>query len=204
MKYCALTFDDGPSALTHLVLDRLEKYAIPATFFVVGENISEKTKPIISRILTLHCELANHSWTYDSMDTMTKDEIVSHISKTDNAISTFTGLPAVFFRPPNLMTSKTLYDAVAKPFIQGIVGNDWSACNTTAEQRASLILDQTKDGTIILLHDTQPEPHPTPEALDIILPELIKRSFSFVTVSDLFKIKAVDPLSLSRAMWSSV
>jgi peptidoglycan/xylan/chitin deacetylase (PgdA/CDA1 family) len=204
MNYCALTFDDGPSNLTHLVLDRLEKFAIPATFFVVGKSITEETKPVMQRIVSLHCELGNHSWSFDPMDSMTAGEIETSILNTDNAISMFTGSPALFFRPPNLAVSSTLYKAIQKPFIGGIPAYDWEGCNRTPEVIASNILDKTKDGSIILLHDTQPLPHPTPEALDIIIPELIKREYSFVTLSDLFRIKNTDSQSLKNAMWDFV
>lgn len=204
MKYCALTFDDGPSELTHLVLDRLEKYAVPATFFVVGKCITEASKPVMERIQGLSCEFGNHSWSFEPMNAMSKEEIEESIQKTDTAIARFSGVPAVFFRPPNLAVSQTLYNSVAKPFVQGITGNDWIGCNTTAEQRAQLVLSNAVDGSIILLHDTQIPPHPTPEALDIIIPELLKKDYVFVTLSGLFKNKGVNPHSLQNAMWSFV
>ncbi len=204
MKYCALTFDDGPSGLTHLVLDRLEKYSIPATFFVVGKCITEETRPVMERICSLSCEFANHSWSFEPMDSMTPEEMNRSLKKTDDKIRFYTGSAAVFFRPPNLAVSKVLYDSVTKPFAQGITANDWIGCNTTAEQRADLVLSQVTDGSIILLHDTQIPPHPTPEALDIFIPELLKKDFSFVTLSSLFDLKGINPNSLKNAMWSCV
>jgi peptidoglycan/xylan/chitin deacetylase (PgdA/CDA1 family) len=48
----ALTFDDGPSpALTPLLLDILKKYNVKATFFMMGQNITTETYPIIERAL---------------------------------------------------------------------------------------------------------------------------------------------------------
>jgi len=41
------------------------------------------------------------------------------------------------------------------------------------------------------LHDVQPEPHPTPEALDIIIPTLKSRGYEFVTLTELFTLKGV-------------
>ena len=44
----ALTFDDGPNTTTTTeVLDRLEKYGVRASFFLIGNQISEETTPII-------------------------------------------------------------------------------------------------------------------------------------------------------------
>ena len=42
-----------------------------------------------------------------------------------------------------------------------------------------------KFGDIILFHDNVYGTSPTAEALEIILPELIERGYSFVTVSEL-------------------
>lgn len=75
------------------------------------------------------------------------------------------------------------------PFASGIIAFDWDGQNTSAEDRANFILKDVKDGAIILLHDVQPYPHPTPEALDIIIPELQKQAYEFVTLSKLFEIK---------------
>lgn len=41
------------------------------------------------------------------------------------------------------------------------------------------------------MHDVQPLPHPTPEALDIIIPTLLDQGYTFVTLSELFEIKGV-------------
>ena len=39
-KRIALTFDDGPDGKTTIkILDILKQYNIPATFFVLGENV---------------------------------------------------------------------------------------------------------------------------------------------------------------------
>ena len=48
-KMVALTFDDGPSETTLEVLDILEKYGVKATFFFIGELITEKTIPIMKK-----------------------------------------------------------------------------------------------------------------------------------------------------------
>ena len=40
----AITFDDGPNVeKTPLVLDKLEKYGVVATFMLVGQNINDGT-----------------------------------------------------------------------------------------------------------------------------------------------------------------
>ncbi len=194
-KLIALTFDDGPDKiLTPLVLDKLEKYNVPATFMMVGSKIGEDTKDVIKRVIDLGCEIGNHSWSYADMANMTFEEIKKSVDDTTYAIEQYSGTKPLFFRPPNLSVSDTMFDAIDMPFVSGITANDWDQ-STTAEQRAAAILNNVRDGSIILLHDVQPLPHPTPEALDIIIPALLEQGYKFVTLSELFNKKgvALDP-----------
>lgn len=194
IKYVALTFDDGPSTtMTPKVLDRLEKYGIVASFFVVGQNINENTRPVLERAVAMGSEINNHSWDYSSMNKMSRDKIRDYIDRTSKAIEKYAGVSPKFFRPPNLAKSDDMFLEIELPFAEGILANDWAGMNTSAEDRAELILRNAKNGAIILMHDVQPAPHPTPEALDIIIPELQARGFIFLTVSGLFKQLGVDP-----------
>ncbi|MBN1699006.1 MAG: polysaccharide deacetylase family protein [Spirochaetales bacterium] len=201
-KLCALTFDDGPDVnKTPLVLDKLEKYGVVASFFVVGQRINDSTKPVLQRAVAMGCEINNHSWAYDSLNSKTPEQIKESIDKTTAAIEKYTGTSPHFFRPPNLAVSKTMYDTIDLPFASGVLGYDWAGQNTSAEDRAQKVLSGMRDGAIILLHDVQPNPHPTPEALDILIPELKKQGYEFVTLSELFKRKGVTPAAHDGKMW---
>jgi peptidoglycan/xylan/chitin deacetylase (PgdA/CDA1 family) len=191
-KLCALTFDDGPdSTLTPLVLDKLEAHGVVATFFVIGQLINDNTAPVMERAIKMGCEIGNHSWSWSSMNNMSAEEIQESVDKTTAKIKEYTGTTPHFFRPPNLSISQTMYDVIDMPFVSGVLGFDWAGCNTTAEDRAQNVLEEIQDGAIILLHDVQPPPHPTPEALDILIPQLKEQGYEFVTLSELFKRKGV-------------
>jgi peptidoglycan/xylan/chitin deacetylase (PgdA/CDA1 family) len=204
-KLCALTFDDGPnSEKTPLVLDKLEKYGVVASFFMVGQNFNEDTKPVIDRIVKMKCEINNHGWSYNGMNQMSPAEIKDDVAKTSAIIKEYSGQTPRFFRAPNLAASEEMYENVGLPFCGGVLGMDWAGCGTSAEDRANNVLREMKDGSIILLHDTQPYPHPTPEALDILIPELKKQGYEFVTVSELFRRKGVKPDPKEQMMWNYV
>jgi len=204
-KLCALTFDDGPDVKkTSLVLDKLEAHGVVASFFVIGQLVNDSTKPVLERIVKMGCEIHNHSWAWDSMDSMTENEIKISIKKTNDAVKKYAGVTPKFFRPPNLATSGVMYDVIDLPFAGGVVGMDWAGCNTTAKDRAENVLRNMRDGAIILLHDVQPDPHPTPEALDILIPELKKRGYEFVTLSELFKRKGINPGPDEYKTWEYV
>ena len=47
-KLCALTFDDGPNTdTTPLVLEKLKKHGVIASFFLVGNNINEESAKVV-------------------------------------------------------------------------------------------------------------------------------------------------------------
>lgn len=201
-KLLALTFDDGPEPrITPLVLDRLEKYGVVATFFPIGQNISEASRPIMERQIRLGCEMGNHSFTHSFMDQFTAEEIRKEIQDSNDMIKKMTGVTPKFFRPPYIITNDVMYDNIDLPFICGVGCNDWEM-DVTAEQRAKTLLTTLKDGDIILLHDLT-DNIPTVEALDQIIPELMKRGFTFVTLSKLFELKGVNP-NVRHKIWTNI
>jgi peptidoglycan/xylan/chitin deacetylase (PgdA/CDA1 family) len=201
-KLVALTFDDGPNGTTTpLVLDKLEKYGVVASFFLIGQNIDIYMKRIMERQISLGCELDNHSWSHSSMSKMTAKEIKKEIGDTDDKIFEMAGVKPKFFRPPYIDTSSNMYDNIDLPFICGIGCNDWDASVTT-QQRVDTILGSIQDGEIILLHDSANNMN-TVNALDQIIPALLDKGYAFVTVSKLFELKGIDP-NVEYHIWSNV
>ncbi len=190
-KICALTFDDGPSSVTPLFLEKLKKYGVTASFFMVGNNISEKTESIVRQVCDMGCEINNHSRTHSVMSKMEADKIREEIEYTNNAVMKITGEAPKFFRPPYIAVSSVMYESTDLPFIAGFGAEDWSP-EVTAGMRAERIIFQARDGCIFLLHDSEGNTC-TAEALDIIIPSLLEKGYGFVTVSELFKAKKITP-----------
>ncbi|WP_154651679.1 polysaccharide deacetylase family protein [Sediminispirochaeta bajacaliforniensis] len=204
-KLYALTFDDGPDTeKSSKILDRLEIHGVPASFFVVGSRISDESRPILQRARSLSCEIENHGWSYDPMDGMSREEIVRSVSACSDAIQKAVGEEPCFFRPPNLALSPTMLDTIAYPMVGGIAAMDWQGCHTTARQRADKILSQICDGAILLLHDVQPDPHPTPQALDLLLPALERLGYRCVSLRTLFSLRGGIPSPGERKLWVNV
>jgi peptidoglycan/xylan/chitin deacetylase (PgdA/CDA1 family) len=209
-KLVALTFDDGPNVtLTAAVLDKLEAHGVPASFFLIGQNITEEARPVLERAAALGCDFENHSYGFAALTGLTAEEVETSVNDTTAAIEAFTNTTPVFFRPPNLAIDQQMYDLIDYPFAGGIVGGDFPAefgGNPTVEAVTSTVLGQVEDGSIILLHDVQPalDPQPTPPALDIIIPELRRQGYEVVTLQQLFERRGVDPNSQQDAIWNSV
>ena len=201
-KLVALTFDDGPTTTTTVkILDKLEEDDVVASFFLIGTNITKETIPIMERQLEMGCELNNHSWSHLSMSSMKPAELKKEIKNASDKIKEAVGVTPKFFRPPFIATSPTMYENIDLPFINGINGSDWEG-NKSAEDRTNAILKQMKDGSIILLHDFNGNDK-TVEALDLLIPELQRQGYVFVTVSQLFEYKGVDP-NKENTLWSVV
>ncbi len=192
VKYIALTFDDGPNATTtNEVIDKLEKYGIVASFFLIGNNIDDESAKAVKRAYDLGCEIDNHSRTHSNMTELSAEDIKAEYDYTDGKVYEITGEHTKFFRPPYIAVHQIMFDNIDAPFIAGIGANDWED-RVTAKMRARMILKQAKDGDIILLHDAEGNSM-TVEALDTIIPELQKQGYKFVTVTELFKAKGITP-----------
>ena len=127
-KKIALTFDDGPSTVTTpQVLEKLKKYNIVASFFLIADNITDESEKIVKECIAHGCEICNHSKTHSHMQTFTADEVRSEIEYTNKAIEKITGYKPRFFRPPFIDVSRTMYDCIDLPFICGIHGEDWES-----------------------------------------------------------------------------
>lgn len=195
-KVIALTFDDGPNlTTTTAVINKLEEYNIVASFFLVGDNITgnanEGSAKVAKRAYDMGCEINSHSKTHSNMTEMSPEDIKAEMDYTSDRIFEITGERPCFFRPPYIAVNDVMFESIDLPFIAGYGANDWED-SVSADERAEKVLAQAKDGAIILLHDMQGNSK-TVEALDTIIPTLKDEGYNFVTVSELFAAKGVEP-----------
>jgi len=185
-KYIALSFDDGPNLTTESkMLDVLAKHKVPATFFVIGNNITDKSAKNIKRALKLGCEIGNHSLTHSMMSQMDEEQVKAEIEATSDKIEKITGQRPKFFRPPYINVKPEMYDWIDLTFICGKGCEDWVA-TVDKEARREGIIANAEPGAIYLLHDFE-ENEATVEALDEAIPVLKKQGYVFVTVAQLFE-----------------
>lgn len=191
-KIIALTFDDGPNTVTTpQVLDIIQKHNVPASFFVCGNNITPESGSVMKRAAGLGCEIHNHSQTHSDMTKMSPEEIKAEIDFTSDKIEEAVGVRPRFFRPPYIAINEQMHEAIDLTFICGLGAEDWLD-EISAEERYSRIISQAEDGLVILLHDMAGN-EKTVKAIDMIIPELKRQGYKFVTVSQLFEIKNVVP-----------
>lgn len=202
-KYVALSFDDGPNETTTVqMLDILEEFEVPASFFVIGQNINDSIARQMTRAIKLGCEIQNHSYSHSFMSRLSAEDVKEEIRRTDELIEKYTGTRPWLFRPPYIDHNASMHESIGHTFISGVGCRDWEA-DHSAQARYEELIPKVQDGDIILLHDFIGNDN-TVTALRQIIPELKKQGFTFVTVSQLFEKKGITPEPNSGYIYTNV
>lgn len=182
----ALTYDDGPSMYTQELLDVLKENNSTATFFVLGLQVN-KNKEVISQMIENGNQVGNHSYDHKRLTTLNDEELYNQVNNTDNLVYETALYKPFVMRPPYGSTSEDLIEKLQKPIIKwSIDTRDWESRD--AETINQIILDNVKDGDIILMHDIYES---SLEASKTVIPELIKRGYQLVTVSEMSEYREV-------------
>lgn len=181
----ALTFDDGPNIRTTLpILETLNSNGAVATFFVLGNRVKQN-KELVLRMIENGNEIGNHTYNHRLLTTISNEELNKQIDRTQNIISEVTGVEPVVMRPTYGAINNRLKENINMPIILWSVDTmDWKSKDAKAISKH--ILNNIKDGDIVLMHDIYLS---TVDAVKIVIPELIKRGYQLVTVSELIKEK---------------
>lgn len=199
-KLVALTFDDGPDPVwTPQILDVLEHYHVPATFFVVGEN-GVANRGLLRRIANDGDEIGNHSYTHPNMADEASTGIGLELNATQRLIEAYTGRSTRLFRAPYFgdaepTTADELGPAlVAQQHGYTIVGlhadpGDWKRPGVDAIVQRTLAAvehpDPDRSANVVLLHDGGGDRAQTVAALPRIIEQLERDGYRLVPTSTL-------------------
>jgi len=186
-KIVALTFDDGPSAeVTRPLLDMLEKEQVRATFFVTGAEL-EKNMDRGIRIVAAGHELGNHSYSHTRMVFVSPSFVKHEIERTDELIREAGHQSEIHFRPPygkKLFVLPYYLSQAGRTTVTWDVEPD-SDADATAGEIARKAVEETRPGSIILLHVMYPNRIESYKSVGKIITDLKSRGYEFVTVSEL-------------------
>ena len=186
----ALTFDDGPSADTDLVLSTLRTLGTPATFFMIGRQV-ERQPQIARRVAAEGHEIGNHSYSHPIYLYRSGRETRRQLQRAQEVITAATGTTPRFSRPPCGVRTPAYFSATREMELRtvqwSVAGFDWKRIG--AARIAYNILQDVRPGSIILLHDgdssLKRDRIQTVMALPIIINGLKRRGLRVVPLSQL-------------------
>jgi peptidoglycan/xylan/chitin deacetylase (PgdA/CDA1 family) len=191
-KIAALTFDDGPHAThTPMLLDGLKKRGVKATFFILGSMVQNK-RDIVLRMHEEGHQIASHAWSHTSLTKLTDEQIRNEISRTADLLTEIVGTADFMLRPPNGAFNSRVLAAANVPTIMWSVDPTNGRYPTAQATLTSRLISAARDGSIILLHDTNASNVNT--AFDAI-DALRAQGYEFVTLNELFRLKGVTPVN---------
>jgi peptidoglycan/xylan/chitin deacetylase (PgdA/CDA1 family) len=191
----ALTFDDGPSQWTPMVLDLLREHETRATFFVIGQRVREHPD-LVKRIVSEGHELGSHTLTHPRLTEIPEDEVRGEITGGLDAVEEVLGERPKLFRAPGFHAAARELAIVEELGLEAVFAHvdpqDWRP-ERDSHAIFRCVLEGLEPEVIVDLHDGFPPPPtasrddctPTVEALDHLLPCLPAEGYEPVAISEL-------------------
>ena len=200
-KEIYLTFDDGPTPeVTEFVLNELQKYNAKATFFCIGKNI-EKYPSIFKRIINEKHSVGNHTqnhfngWKYSTEDYLEnvlecENVIANEMKQLQNykeiTLSKTLRNNKKLYRPPYGKIKSNQAKALIKNDYKIIMWNVLSGDFDTSinkEKCLQNVIRNTKNGSIVVFHDSIKASKKLYYTLPKILKEFSKKGYLFKAIS---------------------
>jgi peptidoglycan-N-acetylglucosamine deacetylase len=195
----ALTFDDGPSRWTEPLLDLLREHDGRATFFVLGVSIPGN-EHIVRRLVAEGHEIGNHTQSHLDLAEVDDATMAAEIRSGAQAIAAVVGSEPRLLRPPYGAASRRVARVAGSLSLGPVViwsvdPVDWS--RDEPSPIVDHVLANVEAGAIVDLHDGippdssgAPTRQATVDAVAQLLPELARRGYRLVTVSELLAASA--------------
>jgi peptidoglycan/xylan/chitin deacetylase (PgdA/CDA1 family) len=179
-KIIYLTFDDGPvPEVTPKVLDILKRHNAKATFFCVGDNI-RKYPELYKRLLDEGHNVGNHTMHHSKGFYTNTNDYLNEIDECAALVGNN------LFRPPHgLITPRQnamLKNKGYKIIQWDVITYDWDN-NHTTKDILNIIKRYTRNGSIIVMHDSEKAAPRVLEVLEDIIIELKQEGYKLATLA---------------------
>ena len=186
----ALTFDDGPHPQgTPIVLEALREANVPATFFLVGEQV-ERRPALAAEIVAAGHGVGLHCHRHRNAMRLSARQFAEDAERGRTAVEEASGQAIADHRPPyGIYTGRALRlvrERGWRPVLWSRWGRDWRG-RATGRSIARLATAAAGDGDIVLLHDADYYSTPgswarTAAALPLMLEELERRGLKIASL----------------------
>jgi len=177
-KYVYLTFDDGPiPVVTPFVLNTLNSFNAKATFFCIGDNV-KRFPEIYADVLANGHRVGNHTFNHLMGWNSSDEKYLSDVKKCDELVQ------SNLFRPPYGRMKKSQISSIRShlPHLHiimwDVLSGDFDP-RITAEKCLQNVLKHTRNGSIIVFHDSLKASDTLQEVLPLVLAKLTSKGFSF-------------------------
>ena len=173
----------------------MENKQVKATFFLVGNNAS-KFPEVVKLVTSKGHEVALHAGEHKDFLKLNSSELAGNISSGKKVLEELTGKPVKYMRPPHGFRDWAVMDAAFNAGLKvvnwNVIPRDWT--NPGVQEIAERVCKNVTPGAIVLLHDGDAPSQTasrkqTVEATALIIDELRKQGYNFVTVSQLLERK---------------
>ncbi len=191
----ALTFDDGPSTVyTPQMLKIMREHGAYVTFFVIG-GVASGQRGLVRQASEEGHEIGVHTWSHPQMTKLSDAAIAADLARCRALLDPLVQRPIRWMRPPygdhNKRVDAVINAAGLRVAMWSIDPRDWQAPGSSVV--ASHILSRARDGSVVALHDGGLNRGGTVAAMRTVVPELQKRGFQLVTMSQLAGIDPTPP-----------
>jgi peptidoglycan/xylan/chitin deacetylase (PgdA/CDA1 family) len=161
----AFTFDDGPNPpTTPAVIDALEKYDVPATFFIVTQRLlgklGTKSREVLARELAGGFLVGDHSMTHPNLGHAEGKELDKEIDASIRVLAKEASRPIGLFRPPYGALSAAGRGRLKRLGLTEVIWSvdtlDWRARDAKKLRKKVLTMIVKQNGGIVLMHDVKP------------------------------------------------
>lgn len=183
-KQVAISFDAAWGAdKTKAIVDVLKEYDVNATFFLVGFWVDENEE-LVKMLADEGIEIGTHSENHPDMVKLDGETMKNELVSSSQKIEKLTGKKVELFRAPfgsynDELISKA--DELGLKTIQWDVDTlDWKGL--TASQMCARVVDNVKNGSIILMHNNSDN---IIDGLKLILERLTMQGYEITSVGEL-------------------
>lgn len=186
-KEVVLTFDDGPDiTYTPKILAILSQYHLHATFFNIGQRVL--AYPQITReVYAAGHTIGNHSWSHPPLTALGPAWVLWQMEHTNQIIQQTIGIRPTLMRPPYEAINRMVRIQVKRTGLLPIMGDvdskDWQRRGVTTIVQTTL--SETRNGSIIVMHDGGGNRIQTVMALPLIIQALEQRGYTIVPIQQL-------------------
>ncbi|OGP84511.1 MAG: hypothetical protein A2Y95_11030 [Deltaproteobacteria bacterium RBG_13_65_10] len=181
----ALTIDDGPDPVTtSRLLDVLRQNHAHATFFIITGRVPGNEK-LLQRMVDENHELGNHLTRNEASIRLSPEKFERELLESHKVLSKYAAMR--WFRPGTGRYNARMLAALHEHGYRCALGSVYPFDPQIPSSWFStwFILHNTQPGSIIILHDWGGKGKRTVKTLSKVLPELRRRGYSIVTLTEL-------------------